>query len=348
MELDTLRPLYDQSGPFVTVYLEGRSSSADARQQLRLRWNALREQLLGDGAANSALSAIDDALSVEETTEVHTDGRVIVADSDTVLLDEPWDAAVGAGDAAHVGDQPVLGAYVRELSRAITGILVVADQSGALVREIRVAPQHDAVDSSETHIEGEEDDQSRIHKPREGALSHNQIRRHADELIKENAREVAEHVGKLVQKSTPDVIAIAGEVQGRTAVKSELPTAAAELAVEISRGGIVDDAAEAALYEELQTLAAEFFEKGSVEDGEALSRGKAHDLVVEGETQVAKVAERGAVETLLLNYESKAEQEDEILAAVIRSSGGVSVTDADLAEGIAAILRFDVAAALAD
>lgn len=43
MELASLCTLYEQEGPFATVCLESRSPTEDAEQQVRLRWDALRQ-----------------------------------------------------------------------------------------------------------------------------------------------------------------------------------------------------------------------------------------------------------------------------------------------------------------
>lgn len=50
MELSRLNSLYGHDGPFVTVYLEGRSSGEDAGEQIRLWRRALRQCLLNAGA----------------------------------------------------------------------------------------------------------------------------------------------------------------------------------------------------------------------------------------------------------------------------------------------------------
>ena len=42
MNYSHLRTVYEKGGPYATVYLEGRSPSADAGTQIRLRWEELR------------------------------------------------------------------------------------------------------------------------------------------------------------------------------------------------------------------------------------------------------------------------------------------------------------------
>lgn len=346
MNFENLRAVYDKQGPFATVYLEGRSPSADAEKQVRLRWDELREDLANTGAADDILSHLDGTLIVEDITEVQTDGRIVVANAAGVVLDEHWDAALGTGDAAHYGQVPELGAYVREGCRLVDTVLVIANQEGATIRELRVSPQHEAKQQDESLISGDNDED--IHSPRQGALSHNQIRRRADEIVKDNARAVADYVDEIVRAREPDLVVVAGEVQGRTAVKAELSVRATELLEETDQGGTDDDAAEDALYEALKSLASDRVQAKQTEDTENLSYGKAHDLAVEGAEKVSQAAQRGAVATVLLNYDVRSEGEGAILADAVRSSADVGLIDGDVADGIAAILRYDAATALAD
>lgn len=141
---------------------------------------------------------------------------------------------------------------------------------------------------------------------------------------------------------------MAGEVQGRTAVKAELSTRVTELLEETDQGGADDDAAEEALYDALKSLASDRVQAKQNEDTENLSYSKAHDLAVEGQEKVSQAAQRGAVATVLLNYDVGSEGEGAILADAVLSSADVGLIDGDVADGIAAILRYDAATALAD
>ncbi|MGO2378343.1 baeRF2 domain-containing protein [Brevibacterium aurantiacum] len=346
MNFENLRTVYDNQGPFATVYLEGRSPAADAEKQVRLRWDELRENLASAGAADEILKNLGDTLIVEDITEVQTDGRIVVANAAGVVLDEHWDAALGTGDTAHYGQVPELGAYVREGCRLVDMVLVIANQEGATIRELRVSPQHEATQQDESVVSGDNDED--IHAPRQGALSHNQIRRRADEIVKDNARAVADQVDQIVRAREPDLVVVAGEVQGRTAVKAELSTRVTELLEETDQGGTDDDAAEDALYDALKSLASDRVQAKQAEDSENLSYSKAHDLAVEGQEKVSQAVGRGAVATVLLNYDVGSEGEGAILADAVLSSAGFGLVDADVADGIAAILRYDAATALAD
>ncbi|MCF2573838.1 baeRF2 domain-containing protein [Brevibacterium sp. UCMA 11754] len=346
MNLENLRTVYDNQSPFATVYLEGRSPGADAEKQVRLRWDELRANLTDAGAADEILKHLDDTLIVEDITEVQTDGRIVVANSEGVVLDEHWDAALGTGDTAHYGEVPELGAYVREGCRLVDMVLVIANQEGATIRELRVSPQHEVKQQDESRISGDSDED--IHAPRQGALSHNQIRRRADEIVKDNARAVADHVDEIVRAREPDLVVVAGEVQGRTAVKAEFSAQVTERLEETDQGGTDDDAGEEALYDALKSLASDRVQAKQTEDTENLSYSKAHDLAVEGQERVSQAVQRGAVATVLLDYDAGSEGEGAILADAVLSSADVGLISGDVVDGIAAILRYDAATALAD
>lgn len=135
MELSMLRQVYEQDGPFVTVYLEGRSPAEDAGEQVRLRWRALRERLESAGAEADALDTTESALVGDPPGAVQADGRVLVATGSGIILDEPWDASLGAGDDAHWGVLPPIGPYVREVVQSVRELVVITDQNGAQVRQ---------------------------------------------------------------------------------------------------------------------------------------------------------------------------------------------------------------------
>lgn len=346
MNSSQLRKVYEQGGPYATVYLEGRAPSADAETQIRLRWSELRERLTSAGAGEPLLESIDAITLVDEPTEVHTDGRTIVANPQGILLDEHWDAALGEGDAAHYGDVPELGAYLRQECRQFDVVLVIAGQDGATVRELSVTPDRERRETDGVHVTGDNDED--INKPRRGAYSHNQIRRRVDEIIKANARSVSDFVDRLVTENAPDVVVLAGEVQGRTAVKSELSVRSEELLHEISEGGDDDDGAEEAIDVAVRTLVTKLAEEREAENSERLSESKAHDRAVEGRAEVEKAVARGAVATLLIDDADAAEGEAGIIADAIQSSAEIGLSHDPMADGIAAILRYDVASALAD
>lgn len=340
MRLETIRSVFDSEGPFATVYLEGRSPSEDAGEQVRLRWADLRERLAAAGAGEAVLEPLEDAVTVENVTEVQTNGRILVADATGVLLDETWDAAWGAGDGAHFSPEPELGAYVREQARSVRLLVAIADQKGAVVRRIVVAESDSLTQRSEQTV-GSTSDES-VHRPRKGALSHKQIQRRADEAVKENARGVAEHLDRVAAKWNPDVVVLAGEVQGRAALRDELPKALQEHYREVDSGGTVDEGAEEALAEELREVASQLSMERVQEQTEQFEQAKAHALAVEGAEAVAHAAQLGAIETLLFEHDRVAVNEASLLGASARIDAAVSLVGSTVEDAVAAVLRFEL------
>lgn len=342
MQLGALRRVYEGEAPFATVYLEGRVPAEDAQQQVRLRWQALRRSLEESGASEEALSALEEAVLASEPGEVQSNGRVLVADATGVILDEAWDAALGAGDTAHLSNEPELGAYVRERERAAHLLVAIANQHGATIRQVVVSEAHPLSTHNEGHAGDDSCASDSVHTPREGALSHKQIQRRADEVVKHNAREVAHRLAAVAKAWCPDRVVLAGEVQGRTALRDELTSALLDQYTEIESGGVSDDGAEEALAYELRRLAADLSANAAEQTVDRFGAGKTRGLAVEGVDDVTQALEMAAVETLLLEYDRTAEREAELLAASVRTDAEVALTIPPVADAVAALLRFEV------
>ena len=338
MQTATLRNIYDHEGPFATVYLESRSPAEDAEHQLALRWDELRNRLAQDGATDSALEQLDEAVRAPEPTEVHATGKILVANSRGVIFDQAFDASQGSGDQAYWQDEPELGDYLRERERLVQMLVVIADQTGATIRQQIVGPSHQVEQRASQHIDGD----YAVSKPRENGLHHAKIQHHADEVVKQNLREVADHVRQTVRDWRPDVVVLAGEVQGSSALRDELAEDQLPL-VGIDKGGTVDEAAEAVLAEELLELAQELIDQRVQDNAERYEYGQAHNTALAGAESVAQAAEQGAVQTLLLEYDRPAAQEPALIAAAVRIGADTELIDTEVDDGVAALLRFEAA-----
>lgn len=342
MQLTTLRSIFEQAGPFATVYLEARSPGADAAGQMRLRWRALRERLESVGAAGGAIDVLAAELDRDVPGEEQADGRVLVAGAERVVLDAAWDAAIGAGDAAHWQELPDLGPYVREALRSVRALIVAADQHSARVRQEVVAEQHEPRTLDEQHVEGSAVEQ--VHKPRGQDLAHKRIQRRADEAAGQNARDIVERVRKIASEFRPHVLVLAGEVQARQALRTELPEELARVAVETDRGGGGDEASAMALADELLRIAGEYSEQAAEQRTERWQGALAHELAVQGAHEAAHAVEQGAVETLLLEPGADAKREAFLLKMCAKTGAEVDLVaeGTGLDDGVGAILRYQM------
>ena len=337
MELTRLRSVYKAEGPFATVYLEGRTPGEDAEKQMRLRWQALREGLeQAEEAPAAVLDELETSLLADKAGEEQANGRVLVANEAGVVLEEPWDAALGSGDQAYWSMLPQLGSYVRERTRAVRMLVVVADRNQAHIRRVVAAQQHDPRQMQSESVSG--DAAEDVHKPRGGALSHNQIQRRAEETVKHNTKQIAERLRSIASTFRPRAILLASEVQARSALREVLAEPFSDLCID-TEGGM---ASEEALAEELGSLAQQLSERDSESTAEKLDKQLAHDGAVQGDPLVARAAEMGAVDTLLFEQSAPAAREAFLLKTCVETNSELALLPAGigLPDGVAATLRF--------
>ncbi|MCH8565777.1 hypothetical protein LTH96_08615 [Nesterenkonia sp. LB17] len=344
MQLSTLRGVYEAEGPFATVYLEARSPSAEAANEIRLRWHDLRSQLAHAGTSEAALTSLDEALASAKAQEVQAEGRVLVADRSRVVLEERFDAAQETGDLAVLAEPPQLGAYIRHRLAAARMLVAIADQKQAVIRRL-VVTGDDLLDAgSEETVRGSVES---VHKPREGAMSHKRIQRSADEAAARNIRDIAAGVAEIADSWRPDVIVVAGEIQGRRALHEELPHALRKLTVEAETGGGIpsgsaDEGTEEALREELSVIARRVVIRRADEQTERLGEARGKGRSAEDPEAIRAALRLGAVETLLLRPRERDPEEDELLAGAAGVGASVGILGTQAQGSVAAILRYEV------
>ena len=345
MQLAAVRDIYEAPEPVATVYMESQAVSPDAEHEVRLRWDGLRQQLADAGAPQEALDALDDViLDTEAFGAIQAEGRVLVADRTGLLLDEDFDASREQGDRAVLGPLAQLGDYLRQRLRSVRALVVLADQERALIRR-EVFTSTDVLDSGrETEVEGSS--YETVHKPREGALHHRRMQQRSEDAASQNIRDITERVRKVAAKWKPDVVAVAGEVQGRKLLLDEFPPELAEIAREVEAGGGIssgsaDQSAEDSLAEELATLARYLTIERVREQTERFGNAQGNNLAVEGAENVRRAVQLGAVDTLLLRYDQPAEDEDSLLRASAKVDASVALVGTSVTENVAAVLRYE-------
>jgi hypothetical protein len=77
--------VYEQAGPFATVYLDATRATGRGAEDVRLHWQALRAVLAAGDADEPTLRALDDAVAADRTPGEH--GRVLVGAGGQTVLD---------------------------------------------------------------------------------------------------------------------------------------------------------------------------------------------------------------------------------------------------------------------
>jgi len=298
MDLSRTRDIFERPGPFATVYLEAVQAGENSAKQVELRWNDLSKQLKQAGADDKTLAALDDELGGERAGSLTGVGRVLVASSDGVLFDDEIEAQGAAGDIATWSPLPELGRYYRAQTGSVRTLLVIADQTGADLHQLVAAYDTGARELDSETVSG--DALETIHKPREGGNAHKQMQRRHEMASYENAADVVAGIRSAAASFRPQVIALAGEVQGRQAVRSQLPGDLEAITQEIEAGSRAAGSSESALEDELLRVAGTIATGEESRVRERFQEGKGHANAVEGLEPVLEAARTGAVDTLLL------------------------------------------------
>ncbi|GAA4885689.1 hypothetical protein [Actinomycetospora straminea] len=298
MDLSRTRDIFERPGPFATVYLEAVQAGENSAKQVELRWQHLQKQLKDAGADDKTLAALDDELADERSGSITGVGRVLVASSEGILFDDEVEAVDAAGDVAIWSPLPELGRYYRSQSGSVRVLLAVVDQTGGDLYQVIADNSEGARELDEETIKGQA--LETVHKARGGGVG-NRTRQNRHEMASyENADEVVKGIRSAVKQFRPEVIVLAGEVQGRSSVRNELPGDLAEITREIEAGSRAAGASEDALEDAMLTAAGVIATERETGVRERFAEAKGHGNAVEGFEPVLEAARQGAVDTLLV------------------------------------------------
>ncbi|WP_433037003.1 hypothetical protein [Actinomycetospora sp. CA-053990] len=298
MDLSRTRDIFERPGPFATVYLEAVQAGENSDKQVELRWRDLSKQLQQAGADDKTLAALDEELGGERAGSITEVGRVLVASADGILFDDEVEAVDAAGDIAVWSPLPELGRYYRSQTGSVRVLLAVVDQTGGDIYQVIADNSEGARELSEETVKGQAIET--VHKARGGGPG-NRTRQNRHEMASyENADAVVKGLRSAASQFRPEVIVIAGEIQGRSSVRQELTGDLADITREIEAGSRAAGASESALEDALLTVTGEIATERESGVRQRFEEGKGHANAVEGLEPVLEAARTGAVDTLLL------------------------------------------------
>lgn len=283
-----LEPLLTGHEPVATVYLTTAAAVENAAPRSELRWKALREELAAAGADEAALGAIDPLVP-----DAHRRGECLaaVAGARGVLLSEHHPDPPRR-DVARWAELPSLIPVVEWRQSSPAHLVVLIDRTGA-----DLIVTGDGVVDRIAEIEGDD----RVKKPKPGGWSQRRYQQRAENNWEHNAREVAEHVVRLVDRVEPRVVVVAGDVRAVQLLRADLPGRVDEL-IEVIDGARSPGASTDAEAEAITRVVA----SAVAEDTTTLVRklreelGQ-HDRAVEGAPATLAALARGQVEVLLVH-----------------------------------------------
>jgi hypothetical protein len=364
MKLDIVRPLYDQPGPWASVSLDASHDTEDATSTRALRWRALRESLVKQGAAKPVRDALEQAVS-ELPNEPGQWGAVLMARAGEpprieVLAHPP------VAETASWSMLPDVAEIVRSHVNDVSWMRVVVDRTGAdlAVSDRDRGPVTETVTGSE---------QWPLHKSGKGGWSQARYERSVEETWDRNAAEVAEEMVRVFDRLRPELVLLAGDPDAVQLVAKRLPERVAANLV-LTGGSRAPGSDERALLDATDIAAVEMVERQRQLAVDRYRSNAQRGLAVDGLADVALALRARAVDTLLLAAPDRSDQlwlwESDSLqiaadpaqlggdpspvnagsallagAAVSDASVVIDVTDrAHWRDGVGAVLRFPIAA----
>ncbi len=292
MDADRFRQLLTVKGPFASVYFEDTHDTEDAETQLHLKWRGLREQLIEQGADESVISGIEDAVENLRAPVGHS-GRAVVAGADGVLINEHL-LRPPATAVARVSELPYLVPIIEHGFDYPTYVVAAVDHTGA-----DITLHRNRGVGSETVDGGGHP----VHKAA-GAenAGYGDPQQRTDEAARKNVRAVADRIAELVDQTAAEVVFIVGETRSRSDLQAALADRVAERAVPLDVGarnsGHDDDEVQQAVEAELVKRRNEVVEQ--VAEQFTAELGRQSGLAAEGLGPVTSALRQGAVETLII------------------------------------------------
>ena len=213
-ELDDLRSLTPDAGPYLTLYLSLRPATEELALATQLQWQGARERAAEAGAPSQVLAAVD---SWVEGAHREGAGLCVVAASDGPahvehLVRPPpcqfvrWEAIPTLS--------PLLA--VRQVQQP--HVVALVDREGA---DVTVGHHGSAATAtSERSVEGRTHPERKV-KP--GGWSQRRIQQRAEETWQRNMRAVAEEVAGLARDTGARIVALGGDQRAVGLVRDQLP-----------------------------------------------------------------------------------------------------------------------------
>jgi hypothetical protein len=292
MDISFLKPLYDGSGPWCSVYLSTARTEPLAEHEIELRWDELRGRLAELGAPKKDLRAIDDEVGGDIGLPGPHGQAIFAAHGAVALVREL--PAPHTDSRAVLGELPDLAPLLAQARDLGPHLVVFVDHSGA-----DVEVYGSALRQERERVDGP----AQLSSVSPGDRRQDRNQRRAENSWQENARAIAARVGQIAGEHTAGTIALSGDARMRFAVLAELGPQWRSRAVELA-GSDAPGADADLVRRDAARAAAEFEQAWRAETVDRYASGLAHGKAVEGIEAVVASLRAGEVETLLVRQDA--------------------------------------------
>jgi Bacterial archaeo-eukaryotic release factor family 2 len=224
VNLDFLRPLYDEIGDYVSVYLDtDRVHEINAAEAIGIRWKDAREHLAEAGANRASLDAVAQVFGDRDDA---APGRAAFARNGNVTFTGALNGPPRR-EIARLAALPHLMPLVAQHPPPIPHVRVAATRTGGEIVAIGGAGE-----SWRDWVAGR---QWPVHKTKVGRWSQDHIQRHAEETWNENAKALATEVAGAAAQVRARHVIVAGDVRARMLLLEHLSTSLRESAAVVEQ-----------------------------------------------------------------------------------------------------------------
>lgn len=280
-----LKELFEQEGPFISLYLNTEGASENAPDELALRWRGMREEAIEQGASEQAITALDDVV-----VGSHRKGNGLVAFTAGDRLTARRFLSRRIADSVTFGATPRILRLLEWQQDNPRYAVVLSDRKGA---EIHVITGHQVEETTE--VEGDDDP---IMKVQPGGWSQRRFQNRAENTWEANAKSVVDELGKIVSAEEIEFVVVAGDVRSIQFIKEHIPQEIEATSFELStEPHQLED-----IQEELDKVAAAWVGQSVERRLEKFQeeRGQ-NDLAVEGVADTFEALRKAQVDTLLIS-----------------------------------------------
>jgi Bacterial archaeo-eukaryotic release factor family 2 len=290
MDLQFLRPLYEGSGGYVSVYLDTSRDAEDPATAVDLRWRSARDRLASAGADDATLDALAGVMTSQSA---------------------PGRAAFGRGGEV-VLTEPLPHPPRREIARLapLPHVMPLLAQRGPRVPHLQVMARHDGGEIASVTGAGLVQDEEvtgtgwPVHKTKSGGWAQLRYQRSTEEAWETNAKELAGRVTAGAREVGAELIVVGGDPVARTLLVRQLGPDLAAITVVIDRevtadSGQVAQAADQAVADHIERRSRERFEHWRTQ--------LAHDRGVAGlAAAMAALRDGGVAELVIADHPESA------------------------------------------
>jgi hypothetical protein len=301
VDLTRIRPVFEQTGPFVTVHVEVGRTTPTGQDEQESRWTRIRHDLEHAGAEADLTATIGERV-LENTHLPGEVRRTIVATRERVVFDDVQPGRSAHPEVLDHGDLPDLAAWLAAEDQAVPFVLAVVNREGA---DIEV---HRAVAKPPQDRETVEGETFHITKVPQGDWAQKQFQQTAENVWHHNARLVAEEVRSLARTHGTRAVLVAGEVRARAEVRHALDQHGLQelgAVIEVESGGRAAGSSDEALWAEVQQRLAGMTAAADAEVANRLdeARGRGEGAAT-GLDEVLGVLAKAQVERLVVDLDA--------------------------------------------